>query len=377
MQTLKCECDTYLYLTYGEYKEERDGKEFIFAEYPLLVCPECSNQYLPDASIPGKEMAIERGLEDDRDVIYFPDIIQINNGNFIETEVSFKYDQNDYYLIPGLWRLNDNGFLTPIFFNIEVLLKYVHHPQYSLELGANTYGVLYKDKEPFIAFGINRNGKVIMWLGDIDKLNIKEQFYLRSENIKSDHDVYSEFYVGQIEAIFSEPSDEKKVFQQRLGFSEKILNEFNISLSHLEPETIKEARKIVKPIVNTEEAFCSVIIPLNNIFVESINNKDLIKDIKSIDSECDTTGMRSLKLFELWLEKRGISDASNIISPLFILYDLRVAFSHLQSLTTKEEQISYCCERLELPEDCRDFLEIYKHLMKSLIEMYETLLNEF
>lgn len=48
-----------------------------------------------------------------------------------------------------------------------------------------------------------------MWLGDIAKLDINEQHYLCSENINSDHDIASEFYEGQIEVQWAEPSKEK------------------------------------------------------------------------------------------------------------------------------------------------------------------------
>lgn len=37
-----------------------------------------------------------------------------------------------------------------------------------------------------------------MWLGDIARLPDAEQYYLRSENIDSDHSIGSEFYDGQI-----------------------------------------------------------------------------------------------------------------------------------------------------------------------------------
>ena len=67
------------------------------------------------------------------------------------------------------------------------MLKYIHHPLYGLDIGADTFGYIYKGDEHYLSFGINENNKVIMWLGDIVELNVEEQFYLRSENITSDH----------------------------------------------------------------------------------------------------------------------------------------------------------------------------------------------
>lgn len=91
---------------------------------------------------------------------------------FISTKVGFLYDRDDYYFLPGLIREWKKGFLTPVFFNIEVLLKYMHHPNYSIDFGADTYGQIYKNNEHMISFGINENNRIIMWLGDINNLPI-------------------------------------------------------------------------------------------------------------------------------------------------------------------------------------------------------------
>jgi hypothetical protein len=50
--------------------------------------------------------------------------------NFGFTKVPFEYDSDDYHYLPGLERKHDLGFLTPVFFNREVLLKYDASPDY-------------------------------------------------------------------------------------------------------------------------------------------------------------------------------------------------------------------------------------------------------
>lgn len=62
---------------------------------------------------------------------------------YIAEKVKFIYDKDDYYFIPGLIRTWKIGFLTSVFFNIEVLLKYIHHPLYGLDIGADTFGYIY------------------------------------------------------------------------------------------------------------------------------------------------------------------------------------------------------------------------------------------
>ena len=54
-----------------------------------------------------------------------------------------------------------------MFFKKAVLVKYLNHPGYVTELGSDSYGVIYKDREPIVAFGINRNGLVIIWLSTL------------------------------------------------------------------------------------------------------------------------------------------------------------------------------------------------------------------
>ncbi|WP_156802004.1 hypothetical protein [Desulfurispora thermophila] len=75
---------------------------------------------------------------------------------------------------------------------------------------------------------------------------------------------------------------------------------------------------------------------------------------------------------ELWLEHiLELEDASEVISPLFVLYDLRISMDHLQSSKSKEEGISFACERICLNKDERDYLIIFDALINKLNQMYE------
>lgn len=295
---------------------------------------------------------------------------------FISTKVSFIYNRDDYYFIPGLIRPWNKGFLTPLFFNIEVLLKYFHHPDYSVDLGANTYGDIYHQGEHMISFGISETNNIIMWLGDVGALPVEEQFYLRSENICSDHTISSEFYEAQIDVIWAEPSNEHKLFKIRKTLYEKVLSQFYLSLTQLETETVKLAQKIQRPIVNTENAFSQVIIAMNMLFVESINSKNIKAFIKKAHPEIDLGQKGGLKIFETWIDLYTDDlDSKNIISPLFVLYDLRIAMAHLQSEETKIELLSSGRTRLGLSPDERDYLVIYDVLLSKINEMY-TLISD-
>ncbi len=377
---MTCNCESGFFLSKNEvYIVEKSHIKHIFHNVRVLKCINCNSITIPEATKYFCESLVSAESSELTESEYEYDFDKIVNrfltDKFITSKVGFLYDRDDYYFFPGLQRPWNIGYLTPIYFNIEVLLKYSHHPEYSLELGADTYGYIYKGDQSFIPFGINNNGKVIMWLGDIQGLDLNEQHYLRSENILSENNIFSQFYEAQIGNIWADPSKENRIFSKRKELHEKTLGSYKLSISQLEPETLKEAGTIIRPIVSTLEAFSKVIISMNKIFVESISKKGLGNFLKN-NFNIKIDGLGSNKLFQLWLDNcTDINNAANIVSPLFVLYDLRIAMAHLQSEETKEELISKSCERLELDIDCRDYLVIYDRLLDRIEEMYTTIID--
>jgi hypothetical protein len=205
------------------------------SELPQLRCDVCNRSYLPDrtrfAIIRTFEDALKRGSTG----------VTVNRKKIEEdfgfTKIKFLYDPDDYYYIPGLVRDWDKGFLTPVFFNRRVLIKFDHSEDYELKFASRTYGTIYTDQE-YISFGINSNNKVVLWLGDIAKLPESEQFYLRSENVESDHNIGSEFYDGQIECKFTDATPEDDLVSARSAFLDAASKCFGLSISHLNEETL-------------------------------------------------------------------------------------------------------------------------------------------
>ncbi|MEP2473668.1 MAG: hypothetical protein ABJH45_19270, partial [Paracoccaceae bacterium] len=83
------------------------------------------------------------------------------------------------------------------------------------------------------------------------KLPENEQFYLRSENIPSDHSLGSEFYDGQIEAVFTELTKEEELFRLRSEFLNKSFSRFGVAFGHLEAEAYDLALSFNLPVVDT------------------------------------------------------------------------------------------------------------------------------
>ncbi|MCC0782496.1 hypothetical protein IR152_05170 [Clostridioides sp. ES-S-0108-01] len=265
---------------------------------PLLVCGKCAKRYIPMTT----NLLIKEVCKMDKEVVEIDkqamgtiaepaenkitwfDFEKIKNKfleqRFISEKVKFLYDKDDYYFIPGLVREWEIGFLTPVFFNIEVLLKYMHHPDYGLDIGADTFGYIYKGDEHYITFGINENNKVIMWLGDIGNMPLEEQFYLRSENVLSDHSIGSEFYEAEIEVVWANPSAENNLIKKRLVFNESIRSHYGLSVAQLDTETVRIVKNIYKLLIDTNDAFKDLMIPMNELLVESINSKEIKKRSK-------------------------------------------------------------------------------------------------
>lgn len=388
MSGLNCKrCGHKLHLGYdSKIIKTENGTKINFLNTPLLICGHCDSKYVPYMTNELIQQACEvmeepmqetdNKVDVEQQEIYCDfDVIkrEICDERFIAEKVKFLYDKDDYYFIPGLIRPWNTGFLTPVFFNIEVLLKYIHHPEYGLDIGADTFGYIYKGDEQYVTFGINENNKVLMWLGDIVKLNIEEQFYLRSENIISDHSIGSEFYEAEIETCWAQASAERTLLEKRRLFNEKVRSSLGLEIAQLDTETVRIAKNIRKLIVNTNDAFKDLMISLNELLVEAINNKDIRKKIKEGYPELkeEIKEKKGIKLLQIWLEKntQGI-DVNAEIAPLFVLYDLRLVSAHLYSDDKREEMLKFCCLRLGLDEGERDYIIISNTLVEKLTEMY-------
>lgn len=399
MSGLDCEsCGCKVHLEYrNKIVKLSSGKKIGFANSPMLVCGGCGARYIPymtniliseireheeaESTTMNAKDAIVRDVDESEEskneiaIWYDFDKIKsmVFDQKFIAEKVKFIYDKDDYYFIPGLFREWKVGFLTPVFFNIEVLLKYMYHPDYGLDIGADTFGYIYKGDEHYITFGINENNKVIMWLGDVGNLSIEEQFYLRSENIPSDHSIGSEFYEAEIEVMWAQVAAEKTLLKKRLEFNESVRNNFGLSVAQLDTETLRIAKNIRKLLINTNDAFKDLMIPLNELLVEAINNKDIRKVLNEQYPELkeELKQKKGIKLLQLWLERntQGI-DVSLEIAPLFVLYDLRLVSAHLYSDKSRDELLSFCCTRLDLEENERDYIVISHALINKLTTMY-------
>lgn len=184
-------------------------------------------------------------------------------------DLDFKYDSQDYYAIPGLYRPWNEGYLTPVFFNKDLLLYYNNHDDYKVVLYSfSTVDIYTQDGEELVphGFGINRNGTLFAWLGDLHKTLSQEEhkshlYRFRASNVESDHDVVSDFYFQQIEAEFTESDNEYQIFALKQELEEKIFRLLGFRLSELNIDDLPLEYK--HPILNEKNQIFSAYVQLN------------------------------------------------------------------------------------------------------------------
>lgn len=363
VQRIYCsKCSAHLDLSFSNFDEDVSGVHISLSGLPVLVCPSCNSTYLPDMSRFSVIELHRQAIEKKSNLVTVKRNKTARNFGF--TNVPFQYDSDDYKYIPGLARQFDEGFLTPLFFNKEVLIKYDVHPSYRVTFASRTYGSIRQGDDFDIPFGINRNGLLVMWLGDIARLPENEQFYLRSENVPSDHSIGSEFYDGQIEAKFTDRPPEDQLFKQRSLLLEAWFLRFDEKLAHLEKEVLDLAITIRRPVVDTPTERRNVADALNKVYLESLDNNVLERILVKLGQKAAMLGSlkRLQKVLETIAPKEDIAGA---ISPLYVLYDLRVAYSHLGSEEGQQEKLRFVQARLGLADDA-DLFTIYDTLLPAL-----------
>ncbi|MCD0278446.1 hypothetical protein JWH04_05715 [Xanthomonas melonis] len=344
-----------------------DGDIFVELDgVPLLKNRNTEELLLPPMTKAMVDHYVNKAIEaGERDISIRPRALGSKRYTLCD-KFNFKYSQIDYEFIPGLMRPWDDGFLTPVFFNIAVLNKYSQDPRYKLDLFSETYGTI-DAKDWNIAFGINRNKRVIMWLGDIDDLPEDEQYFLRSENIDSDHDLHSEFYEAQIDVVFSDRSKQNELLHLRKSLNELFNEKHGQGLFVLEGEVATVINNLTRPIFWEERHVGPAIESLNRVFVESINIAFLKEAVKDKDSTRDLKSAGSLKTLQAWLEVvMGQSAHADLALPFYVLYDFRIVCSHLLSVDKQAEMMQSVNTRLGLDPANRDLELIYDALISAL-----------
>lgn len=338
---------------------------------PTLRCPDCGYYTLPDRIRSSLNRETARAAEQSKTegTVRFQN--QNRRFNFCQS-VEFIYDYRDYLYLPGLFR--GDGFLTPVFFHAHVLHKYRNTPGYRVEMPSDSYGTVYFRDGGYLPFGVNRRGEVIAWLGDIDGLPLTEQHYLRSENIESSHDIASEFYDGQIDVIFTELSKEQQLFSSRAEFIRSTKTSTGADTALLDAEATAILGHFSSPLDEGRRSISEAFLDLRKVCIETISREAFARDLARRGIIFDRK-WGSLKILQCWAEKvLGRDDSPQMLSPLFVLDDLRKLEAHLVGSSTSREILETACKRLGIKPDS-NLRTIYDTLIIRLHAMYEQLVD--
>lgn len=382
MHPLKCPiCKDYFFLEVPLVRFEKNNRGVDY-KVPMFKCHTCDNikHFFPYEE--WEEMA-EKDRNGLKEGDYVRMVFEYERKKFERYDhLGFKYDPIDYHFIPGLERAHDEGYLQPVFFDKDLLLFYNNHPEYSVKLYSFSSGnIYYQGKSLFKwGFGINRNGKIFKWLGDLNEdfeppNMVSHLKRFQASNIESDHDIFSTFYLSQNpfspSDAFQSSDNENKIFQLKNKFELKVEEYFGFILAKIEVSNLSNYYK--HPILEERHQVFSAYLNLSKYIIENIQTDELKNILFEYGvSKNEIKGLRSIKLFELFLSKvLFVQNIDDKITPLYVLYDLRNIHGHFSG-SSSEEKYDSCKERLKAKNEIGDF-DFFKVVISNLIDLYSNL----
>lgn len=230
--------------------------------------------------------------------------------------------------------LGGDGFLTPVYFNRQVLVRYLYDSRFTCAFASETYGTVYGE-DFHMPFGINANGSVVAWLGDLQtRIPVRERFYWLVENKEPEGDARSEFYDAQVNAKFTEPPAVIRALNSLAKMNAGFHKKFGVYLYHERSieERIEETRRYKRLLLNNVDDFKRFLSELNEIINENSNNSELrrLLDARGVAVKPGSKGNKLLAA----VYETVLHDTNNLIAPFFYLYDLRLWADHSMSEDT-------------------------------------------
>lgn len=381
----ECNCGEYLEMHIDKVSIRIGKCKIEIYECPVMLCEGCGNVQLCP-SIP--QVAYDAYSEMQKSgKTYCAMKIRSDDRFSYAEEANFKYDSRDLS-VPGLGvdfdETNPKGFSCPVYFDRKVLNLFFLDEEYELDFFSETYGTIAKlgkdgwDYEWSIAFGVNKNNRVIIFLGDLAQIEKDDRaiYWLKSYNIESDHCiVHTEFYQAQLNCVFSDPIKEKRIISLRNSFFKKMEKKYGVKLFHLEEEVEAKGNSIEKPINYSKREIEENIITLDGVLNEGINCDELRKLYMQLVNPVpkNIKDLKTRKLLQAIIAVSAGDAAKQIIAPLFYLNDLRVCFAHLISQSEIEKYQNAIVAAFGL-SSFEEYRKLYDTLIDKLYYLY-TYLN--
>jgi hypothetical protein len=211
-------------------------------------------------------------------------------GNMVESTCDEKKLSN-YFVDRGT-----PHFLTPVFFKRDVLQKYYATPRrYTVRTGILQCLDLWN-----IPFGVNNEGLVHVWLGDLGRIPYEEQMHWRLHNVLPSGGLEEAFYRTQILAEFAESKDPIHLLQNaRDHLNSQFESKFSFRLfRELGGEDSYLAKSIHVPTSAEQKELDEQLLYLAKYLVDSIDKSLLEERVKwRPTNQGENTSIRFLKAF--------------------------------------------------------------------------------
>ena len=204
-------------------------------------------------------------------------------------------------------------FLKRVYFKREVLAKYYHKPsKYTVE-----NGLIRSATTPDLKVLNSRQDYVIVFLGDLANLPYREQKHWQSFNVLPDYGATRPIHVDIAFRFQSAYCALSKYFEKLFGWH----------LFKPLPKTDSHHLKVLRiPLTDEPSELDEVMLSLSKLIVDSINVKQLKKEIPNFQQKDQCGGTkRSIVVFEEWLNSQGYNEVDDFISCLRTIQSLRSA----------------------------------------------------
>lgn len=216
-------------------------------------------------------------------------------------------------------------FLTQVFFRRSVLKKYYDNAKrYSVEPGyirnLHFWG---------IAYGVNSEGNLHVWLGDLGHLPDDEQLHWKAHNVAPSGGLSEEFRAGQLYAQFVDLDRiEHRILRRRSQINEcfKHIYGFPLFLDP-QPEQAYILRTLHEPVTTEQQELHEQLLTLCKLFQDSIAVKQLASIMKNKSAITDAKGERvpPIAVLDTFLNEQFGNDYTSdlVVKPLRLLQQLR------------------------------------------------------
>ncbi|WP_299347551.1 hypothetical protein [uncultured Maritalea sp.] len=261
----------------------------------------------------------------------------------------------------------DGHFLTPVYFDNEVLVKHLYSKTIAVSFASETYGTI-NWSDGCMSFGINSKGAIFAWLGDLEQLTVAEQHHWKEHNLLAQNDTKSEFFDAQINAQFSEPTVGIQAINALEDWNAAFALKHGTELYKPKAFTdrIEVVRRYRRVIINSEDDFIRFVSELNEIINENVDNAKIRKFLTSNNLTPDA-GSKGNKLLEMTY-RDVLGDTKNLIAPFFWLYDLRLWADHDMG----DGKLVDVAAQLGIA-DLKDFEAIFTKLLERLRDAFTEL----